>query len=188
MEAEKDAGWAVNANEWEMATERNQCYIGVDVILMWGSGTEALFSPSEALLWGRSDPRSPPTFGVRGGPRGPPCLCMLLFPLHAQTPSPPRCARRGLGRLQASQAAPGSRRPWRSAGGIKTPTGSGLDLRKEEESRMKNHHVQMILQIIHLQISKSSTLEARVTSWSFNWQVSPWPIINHDQSWHFRSW
>lgn len=104
----------------------SQCYIGREALA-------ALSNPSEALLWDRSNPRFPPSFGAPGDPRGPLCLCMLLFPLHAQTPSPPRCARRGLGQLRASQAAPGSPRPWHSVGGTKNPTGSGLDLKKTPE-------------------------------------------------------
>lgn len=102
------------------------CYIGCEALV-------TLSSPSEAPLWGRSNSRSPPTFWAPGDPRGPPCLCKLLFPLHAQNPSPPRCARRGLGRLQASQAVPGSRRPSHSAGGTMNPTESGLDLQKQEK-------------------------------------------------------
>lgn len=113
---------------------------GIDVILelmlYWMVN---LSSPSEALIWGRSSPRSPPTFGAPpGDPRGPLCLCKLLFPLHAQTPSPPRCARRGLGRLQASQATPGSRQLWHSASGTMNPTGSGLDLQKHEKKGIQN--------------------------------------------------
>lgn len=93
-------------------------------------GWEALVSsPSEALLWRRSSPRSPLPAGA---PEGPPCLCMLLFPLHAQTPSPPRCARRGRGRFRASRAAPGSPQPWHSAGGKANPAGSGLYLQKHK--------------------------------------------------------
>lgn len=117
-----------------------ECYIGVGVIRdggVWGGGV-SLSSPSEAPLWGRSHPRSPPAFGAPGeAPGGPLCLCMLLFPLHAQTPSPPRCARRGLGRLRASRATPGSRRPWRSAGGTVNPTGSGLDLQEQRQTAHK---------------------------------------------------
>lgn len=102
----------------------------------------ALSCPSEALLWGRSTLRSPPTFVAPGEPRELLCLCMLLFPLHAQTPSPPRCARTGLERFQASQAAPGSRRPSHSAGGTANPTGSGLDLsppKKKTFARISTH-------------------------------------------------
>lgn len=117
-----------------MASERgtmlywSQCYIGCEALV-------TLSNPSEALLWGRSNPRSPPSFGALGDPRGPLCLCMLLFPLHAQNPSPPRCARRGLGRLQASQATPGSPQPWHSADGTMNPTGSGLDLQKHRRKK-----------------------------------------------------
>lgn len=92
----------------------------------WGTalGQEHLSLPS--------DFRGPP-----GDPRGLPCLYMLLFPLHAQTPSPPRCARRDRGRPRASQATPGSPLPLHSVGGTVTPTGNGLDLqtvRKKESS------------------------------------------------------
>lgn len=59
---------------------------------------------------------------------------MLLLPLHAQTPSPPRCARMGQGQPQASQAAPGSHLPWHSASGIMNPTGSGRDLQNKRQN------------------------------------------------------
>lgn len=109
--------------------KRNQCYIGVSVRLWWLCPTPLRHCSGEGAT------RSPPFFGA---PRGPLCLCVLLFPLHAQTPSPPRCARRGQGQLQASQATPGSPQPWHSTGGRVNPTGSGLDLQKEEK-KMQAH-------------------------------------------------
>ena len=117
----------------------------MELMLYWSrcfirsEALEALLSPSEALLWGRSNPCSSPTVGVLGEPRGPQCLCMLLFPLHAQTPSPPRCAQRGLGRLLASQAAPGSRQPWHSASGTMNPAGNGLDLQNKTLHKQHFH-------------------------------------------------
>lgn len=108
-----------------------QSYIGVNLIedvrlwclclapLRHCSGAGAPFAPSN--IWALGEPREPL------------CLCMLLFPLHAQTPSPPRCARTGLERFQASQAAPGSRRPLHSAGGTVNPAGSGLDLSQTKQ-------------------------------------------------------
>lgn len=109
----------------------HQSYIGVNLIedvrlwclclapLRHCSGAGAPFAPLQHL-----------------GPWEPVCLCMLLFPLHAQTPSPPRCARTGLERFQASQAAPGSRRPLHSAGGTVNPAGSGLDLSQTKQGQV----------------------------------------------------
>lgn len=105
--------------------------------------------PSEALLWGRSTLRSPPSFVGPGEPREPLCLCMLLFPLHAQTPSPPRCARTGLEQFQASLAAPGSRRPSHSAGGTANPTGSGLDLSQKKTKTHSPHFHSCLLNQKH---------------------------------------
>lgn len=102
-------------------------------MLYWSRCCVTLRDPSEALLWSRSNPCSPRLFGApRRNSKGPLCLCMLLFPLHAQTPSPPRCARRDLGPTRANQATPGSPQLWRSADGTKTPTGNGLDLHKKQ--------------------------------------------------------
>ena len=104
--------------------------------LFGGSKTPSLPSTSWGWRWGWAGWRDPPSYHHHHqhhqllSSRG---LCMLLFPLHAQTPSPPRCARRGLGRLGASQAAPGSPPPWCSAGGTGSQAGSGPGLGENKE-------------------------------------------------------